>query len=95
MVHLDTNFPSGSIPSISSAQIYGGLLVTQKRISVGKFFSVLSVFSSVGSTWATIYSTGLRIQNAFPALQRVTEYMNKPTDVHERQRVEERRIEHT
>jgi ABC-type multidrug transport system fused ATPase/permease subunit len=62
-------------------------------ISVGSFFAVLGVFQAFGLTWASIYSTGLSIQATFPALQRITEYMNKRTDVHERKKLEDKRLQ--
>merc|ERR1711937_721488 len=87
-----------STVSLAWIAIGGWLVLNESRdpgsgIGIGSFFCVLSVFGSVGATWGAIYGTGLRIQASFPAVQRITEYMNKKTDVHERQGVQQKRVE--
>jgi len=67
--------------------IFGGMMVrdpndpNSKGMTLGMFLSDIAVFGQIGVCWGIIYQSMLEIMTVMPALERVTTFLNLPTDL--------------
>jgi len=73
----------------------GGTGVIDGSVSLGMFLNNIHIFTAIGSSWGSIYSTILDIMMIFPALERMTKFMNYPLDVTHRKLLNRHRRETT
>jgi len=72
---------------VSGYMVVGGMQVADPNnpdsagMTLGMFLSDLSVFAQIGVCWGVIYQSLLEIMTVMPPLERVTTFMNLPTDV--------------
>jgi ABC-type multidrug transport system fused ATPase/permease subunit len=73
--------------------VFGGIRVLQGD-EVGNFVTILSIFSDIGQCWEKIFEVMLKMQSSFPYLRKSVRYMNLPTDVEKRMRLNRKRRSH-
>eukprot|EP00747_Dinoflagellata_sp_TGD_P010686 gnl/TRDRNA2_/TRDRNA2_120057_c0_seq1.p1 gnl/TRDRNA2_/TRDRNA2_120057_c0~~gnl/TRDRNA2_/TRDRNA2_120057_c0_seq1.p1 ORF type:complete len:701 (-),score=77.89 gnl/TRDRNA2_/TRDRNA2_120057_c0_seq1:104-1903(-) len=63
--------------------VWGGALVVwyPETASLGMFLANIRILNVLGSTWGNIYRLALALETIFPALLRITELLNLPTDI--------------
>jgi len=70
-----------TVLSVSMFMVVGGIQVLEDTLPLGIFLTTLRVFQSVGDCWGTIYTVILDMQIAIPMLERIVTFMNLPTDI--------------
>eukprot|EP00746_Dinoflagellata_sp_MGD_P121938 gnl/MRDRNA2_/MRDRNA2_56967_c0_seq1.p1 gnl/MRDRNA2_/MRDRNA2_56967_c0~~gnl/MRDRNA2_/MRDRNA2_56967_c0_seq1.p1 ORF type:complete len:1042 (+),score=122.69 gnl/MRDRNA2_/MRDRNA2_56967_c0_seq1:93-3128(+) len=80
-----------SIIMIGGWLIVGGMRVVNRQSTIGEFVTNLEVFNALGQAWMIIYVIMLQMMYSCPSLFRLTRYLNLPTDVEKRMRLNRRR----
>lgn len=69
---------------ICAYMVIGGLSVLQNVTSVGYFVTTMSMFQQMGAIWNVFFQDLVQIQAAIPALIRVANFLNMPTNLEDR-----------
>lgn len=80
---------------LSAYVVHSGMDVIQGRLRPGIFLTCLRVFVQVGSLWGMIYKMTLQMLNTFPALERMIDFINRPSDTRARMVLTRRQHEYT
>jgi len=79
--------------------VYGGLQVIDvqhpQKLSLGMFLANLSIIKTIGKSWGAIYNVLNDIEAMSPALLHVVDFLNSPTDITDRLKINRLKREKT
>jgi ABC-type multidrug transport system fused ATPase/permease subunit len=67
--------------------VVGGRLVLEGKITLGQFLANVSVYVQFRKCLSSIYHQVLKINDALPALEQVSRFLNLPIDLHDRRQL--------
>jgi len=66
--------------AVSIYVLNGGMAVINGDLRLGLYLTMTKVFMTLGKKWSAVYTTLLSIFNSVPALERIVNFINLPTD---------------
>jgi len=85
----------GGTDVVEGAAASQGGSTSGDHIPLGTFLAVFSLFKSNGAMFDSIFDVYLTIATTYPALWRIAEFMNLPTDIQRREEISTFRLKHT
>lgn len=73
--------------------VWGGAGVLREGLTLGSFMISLDIVMEVGVLWGDVYSILLEFQGVLPSISHIVTYMNLPTDVGHRMKLNRKRRE--